>query len=317
MHSNIKSWPILVLFILPTLVCAQQQEIIVEPLPLNNIFAYITTIVVAFVALAAIYVIYKAMDVMVRQKELELYKENGLEDYILAHERNLQSTWWQRVSRQMTGAVAIEKEDEILMNHDYDGIRELDNDLPPWWLYGFYLTIIISIIYIFVQHFTDYGKSSAEEYEIEIATAKIEVEKYLSTQANLVDESNVTLLEDEVSLAEGKTIFNDNCSVCHLESGGGSPNSVGPNLTDKYWLHGGSIVDVFKTIKYGVPEKGMISWKTQLRPADMHKVASYILSLQGTNPENARAPQGELYIADVTEKADSSALEVEQEGHNE
>ncbi|MGA0233687.1 MAG: c-type cytochrome, partial [Saprospiraceae bacterium] len=126
-------------------------------------------------------------------------------------------------------------------------------------------------------------------------------------QANLVDETNVSLLTDEESLAGGKEIFTTLCAACHLDHGGGALNSVGPNLTDKYWLHGGSIVDVFSTIKYGVPDKGMISWRTQIRPADMQKVASYVLSLQGTNPLGAKEAQGELY------EPESSIVESEKD----
>ena len=210
---------------------------------------------------------------------------------------------WKMFSQQMTDAVPLDHERDVLLDHDYDGIRELDNNLPPWWLYGFYLSIVIAIIYIGVQHFSSYGKNQIEEYEIEMAQAKIAVEKYLSTQADLVDETNVSLLTDEVNLGEGQAIFVANCAACHLDHGGGGPGSVGPNLTDKYWLHGGSIKDVFKTVKYGVPEKGMISWKAQLRPADMHKVSSYILSLQGTNPPGAKEPQGALYVAEATTDA--------------
>jgi cytochrome c oxidase cbb3-type subunit 3 len=111
-----------------------------------------------------------------------------------------------------------------------------------------------------------------------------------------VNESNVEMLIDESELALGETIFTTKCTPCHGMAGEG--NSIGPNLTDEYWLNGGGIKNVFKTIKYGVPEKGMISWKSQLRASDMHRVASYILSLQGTNPPNAKEPQGEIWTGE-------------------
>jgi cytochrome c oxidase cbb3-type subunit 3 len=130
---------------------------------------------------------------------------------------------------------------------------------------------------------------------------------YLATAADAVDETNVTRLSDEASIAEGLSIFKRNCVACHLESGGGS---VGPNLTDEYWIHGGGINNIFSVIKHGVPEKGMISWKTQLTPRQIQQVASYIMTLEGTKPADAKAPEGELYVASDNktdeETADSS-----------
>jgi cytochrome c oxidase cbb3-type subunit 3 len=118
------------------------------------------------------------------------------------------------------------------------------------------------------------------------------MEEYRKKAANLIDENNATLLTDGESLASGKSIFMDNCSACHGRAGEGG---VGPNLTDAYWLHKGGIKDVFKTIKYGWPEKGMKSWQQDLGAKQIHEVASYIKSLYGTNPPNAKEKQGDLY----------------------
>jgi cytochrome c oxidase cbb3-type subunit 3 len=137
-----------------------------------------------------------------------------------------------------------------------------------------------------------------EEYNIEMANAELEKSKYLATQANSVDESTVTLLTG-ADIESGKTIFAEKCVACHAASGGSMPGGVGPNLTDEYWIHGGDIKDVFKTIKYGWPEKGMISWQDQLSPLQIAQLSSFILSLKGTNPPNAKEPQGELYSATV------------------
>ncbi len=258
------------------------------------------------VVVAAIALIVNLLNQAIKLRELQIYEEQGFEPYLEAKKKSARSSWWRRVTKAMTAAVPVEREQDILLNHDYDGIRELDNSLPPWWVYGFYLTIGISIFYVGYYHFSSNAKSSAELYEIEMEQAEAAVERYLATQANRVDESNVTLLTDAADLGEGKDIFDTYCAACHLKTGGGAPNSVGPNLTDKYWLHGGSIKDVFKTVKYGVPEKGMISWKDQLRPTEIHKVSSYILSLQGTNPPGAKEPQGELYVPEEdTENQDS------------
>ncbi len=196
-------------------------------------------------------------------------------------------------TEKLTLAKPIEKEEEILMNHEYDGIRELDNVLPPWWLYMFYATIVFAVLYIPYYHFGFGGKSQAQEYIDEVQEANIQVENYLKKLSNLVDENNATMLLDVASLEKGKKIYIEFCAACHGQLGEGG---IGPNMTDVYWLHGGDIKNVFKTVKYGVPAKGMQPWKDQLTPSQIHEVSSYILSLQGTNPPNAKAPQGEMFV---------------------
>jgi len=191
----------------------------------------------------------------------------------------------------LTDAVAIEHEDEILLDHDYDGIHELDNNLPPWWLMGFYITIFFSGVYMWYYLFNVDSHVGHNEFVAEMKLAEEEAEK----RGASVDESSVTLLTSEADLAAGAEIYKTNCVACHLPNGGGS---VGPNLADEYWLHGGGIKNVFRTIKVGVPEKGMISWESQLSPTDMQKVASFVLSLQGTNPEGGKAPEGDKWTGE-------------------
>ena len=193
---------------------------------------------------------------------------------------------------KMNASVAIEKEQDILLDHNYDGIRELDNDLPPWWKYGFYLTIVFAAVYLIHYHVSKTGKLQLAEYEDQVLAGKHDVEEYMKKAANLVDENNATLLTDDASLASGKSIFEDNCGACHGRSGEGG---VGPNLTDDYWLHKGGIKDIFKTVKFGWPEKGMKSWQQDLSAKQIHEVASYIKSLHGSNPANAKEKQGDLY----------------------
>lgn len=209
---------------------------------------------------------------------------------------------------KLTRTVKVEKEQDILMHHEYDGIRELDNVLPPWWLWLFYGTIIWSVVYIFNVHISGIWLHQADEYEQEMAQAKADVEAYLAKAAASVDENTVTMMADAGALAAGQNTFVTYCKACHGENGEG--NAVGPNLTDAYWLHGGGIKEVFTTIKYGVVEKGMQSWKKDLKPAEMQQVASYILSLQGSNPANAKAPQGDLWKGDATAPTDSTATPV-------
>jgi len=190
-------------------------------------------------------------------------------------------------------AASIEKEHDILLDHNYDGIQELDNSLPPWWKYGFYLTIVVACIYFYRFHISHDGMSQHEEYVAEMEKGEQDKAAYLAKSANNVDESSVTMLTDPGSITAGKELFEKNCAPCHLPDGGGV---VGPNLTDDYWLHGGSIKDIFKSIKYGWQDKGMKSWKDDFSPKQIQELASFVKSLKGTHPATPKAPQGELYI---------------------
>ncbi len=190
-------------------------------------------------------------------------------------------------------AASLEKEKDILLDHNYDGIQELDNSLPPWWKYGFYLTIVVGVIYLYRYHISHDGPSQKEEFVAEMQKGEEDKAAYLLKAGNNIDENNVTLLTDAMSVGAGKELFVKTCAPCHLPDGGGK---VGPNLTDDYWLHGGSIKDIFKTIKYGWQDKGMKSWKDDFSPKEIQELASFVKSLKGTNPATPKAPQGELYI---------------------
>jgi cytochrome c oxidase cbb3-type subunit 3 len=209
--------------------------------------------------------------------------------------------FWTRLRKKYwEDAVPIEKEADIMLQHAHDGIYELDNRLPPWWVNMFILTIIWAVGYMYYYHFGGNGPSQKEEYQQEMETAKKQIAVALAGKANAVDESNVTAVTESGALGEGELIFKNTCAACHGQSGEGG---VGPNFTDEYWIHGGGVKNIFKTIKYGVPEKGMISWQSQLKPSDIQKVASYILTLQKTKPANPKAPQGTLWTeaaADTT-----------------
>lgn len=193
--------------------------------------------------------------------------------------------WWNRFNKFKP----IEQETDIDLGHDYDGIRELDNRLPPWWIYGFYLTIIVAGIYLWRYHIAHTAPLSKEEYEIAVQKADQKVKEFLKQKGEVIDENSVTML-DAVNITEGKRIFQASCISCHNEGGAGN---VGPNLTDNYWIHGGDIKSVFKTIKYGF--NAMPTWQTAYSNKQIAQLASYVKSLQGTNPPNAKAPQGELY----------------------
>ena len=200
--------------------------------------------------------------------------------------------WWNRFNEKFTRSVPVEKEADILLDHDYDGIRELDNALPPWWKYGFYLTIGIAIVYLFYYNVFGYGKNPTQEYNAEMARAKIQQEAFEANNKDKIDENNVPMA-DAAGLAEAKEIFTTKCFACHGKLGEGG---AGPNLTDNYWLHKGSINDIFQSIKHGYPDKGMQSWANVYTPKQISYLASYIKTLHGTNPPNAKAPQGDLYM---------------------
>ena len=186
----------------------------------------------------------------------------------------------------------FDDERDLLMDHEYDGIQELNNKLPPWWVGLFYITIAIAVWYFPYYHMYS-GWSSAKEYSEEMAAAAVEIKAYQDANGGAITEETVELLKDEAALAAGKALYDKNCVACHLADGGGL---VGPNLTDKFWLHGGGVKNVFKTIKYGVPDKGMVSWKASMTPNQIQQVASYILvSLQGTTPATPKAAEGEEY----------------------
>ncbi|MDP4194915.1 MAG: cbb3-type cytochrome c oxidase N-terminal domain-containing protein [Bacteroidota bacterium] len=205
---------------------------------------------------------------------------------------------WAFLKDKLSAAAPLEKEQDILLEDNFDGIRELNNKVPPWFNILFYGTIIFAVIYYFSFHVFSTGKLSLDEYTEEMQSAELQKEILLRT-GKLLTEDNVTQLKDSGSLQEGKEIFISKCSICH---GRQAEGLVGPNLTDDYWIHGGSIKDIFKVVKYGVPSKGMITWQNQLSPLQIQKVSSYVLSLHGTNPPNAKAPQGEKFIvtADTT-----------------
>ena len=197
-----------------------------------------------------------------------------------------------KLKQMLTRAVPVEQEQEIMFEHDYDGIKELDNKIPPWFNILFYGTIVFGIIYLLVFHVFRLEPLSAGEYVEEVRAADLHRQELIKTGA-FVSEDNVKQLTDPASIEAGKEIFMKNCIPCHGMNGEGT---VGPNLTDDYWINGGGIKNIFKTIKYGVPAKGMITWQNLLNPKQIEEAASYVMSLHGTNPPNGKPPQGDLYV---------------------
>lgn len=175
------------------------------------------------------------------------------------------------------------------IDHEYDGIQELNNPIPPWLQYLFFISVAFSLFYWLYYHVWT-GDLQEQEYQKEMAAAQVKLEKHKADTKQL----EIVLLTDAESLTAGETIYKEKlCATCHGQLGEG--NAIGPNLTDKYWIHGGTIDKVFETIKNGVPTKGMTPFKDQLPDEKILQVASYVLhTLRGTNPPNAKEPQGVL-----------------------
>lgn len=215
-----------------------------------------------------------------------------IQAFLPAHAKAKRWFNWKKVSKDMTDLVPIEEEASILLDHDYDGIKELDNNLPPWWKYGFYITIVWAVGYFFYFQVFEVGALQEKEFQIEMEEGEREVAAYKAAHPELITAESVELLTDKSSLAAGRSIFETNCVACHMEGGAGG---TGPNLTDKYWIYDGDIKGVFNTISEGA-ENGMRAWKSDLNGIEIQKVASYILSLEEILPPTGKEPQGENIV---------------------
>lgn len=227
-----------------------------------------------------------------------------------------QPSWWDEFKlKYITGRLkpaGSKEEKDLELDHSYDGIVELDNHMPPWLANVFYITIAFGVVYFTYFSVLGLGKTQVEEYEEELRIASIQIEAYKAQAASSIDENTVVFDATREALTTGKKIYDANCAACHAMDGGGG---VGPNLTDEYWIHGGSIQDIFKVVKYGVVEKGMIPWQDQLSPEEMQQVSSYIMTLTNTTPANPKEPQGEKYEPTIEEPIDvlgEEALGVEE-----
>ncbi|SFU33355.1 cytochrome c oxidase cbb3-type subunit 3 [Pustulibacterium marinum] len=256
------------------------------------------------IGLIGLEVIVGTMQAITNAIMTEERKKELAEQKALARE----NAWYRKLYTKLLDQKPIEEEGEIILTHDYDGIKELDNNLPPWWIGLFYVTIVIGFIYM--ARFHIFGADlQAAEYEKDVAEAQIAIEKYKLTAKDLVDENTVTLLTEATDLTKGQNIFNANCVACHAPDGGGG---IGPNLTDNHWILGGGIKNVFHTISEGGRDgKGMVAWKQTLKPSERQQVASYVISLYGTTPANPKEPQGDIIWA--PEGADKAAEATSEE----
>lgn len=176
-----------------------------------------------------------------------------------------------------------------LSGHSYDGIEEQDNPMPTWWLAGFGLTIIFASIYYIHYQF---GGGPTLQQELAMAMAELEKNKASEPAPMETEESLTSVMSQASMISSGSTVFTAKCAMCH---GTDLQGQIGPNLTDKHWLHGkGTRMDLVKIIRQGVPEKGMPNWENLLSKEELYAVAAFTFSKKGSNPPNAKAPQGEL-----------------------
>lgn len=255
-------------------------------------FVFLTAFLVIMVAIYMLQV----LNVFIRKAAEERAEKLGIQ-YVP------QPSFWSKFWDQINAFRPAEKEADIMLDHNYDGIRELDNHLPPWWKWLLYGSIVWAAIYLVVYHVTGSLPLMEGEYQAEVTKAEEQRAKLLALNPPVsIDESTLIYSPDDAILKKGRQIYVTNCASCHLADGQGS---IGPNLTDDYWLHGGSIKDIYAVIKNGVQEKGMISWAPVLSPEQIRDVAFYIKSIHGTNPPNPKAPQGVLYKEEATPQADT------------
>ena len=247
----------------------------------SNMLRYLLIFII-FLELVAIFAVIKWMRFFTGIEDLQLSKgHKGIMGLSF-------SNWW----RNFNKFKPIKEESEIDMGHSYDGIRELDNVLPPWFTWTFIATIVFGFAYLWRYHAAaNPAPDQYQEYEQSVAQAKLKLDAYLAAKGDAVDETNVVML-GATDIASGAKIYQTNCVACHGDKGQGG---VGPNLTDDYWKNGGSIGNVFKTIKLGVVEKGMQSWKDVFSATQIAQLSSYVKSLHGTNPPGGKAPEGDVY----------------------
>jgi cytochrome c oxidase cbb3-type subunit 3 len=175
-----------------------------------------------------------------------------------------------------------------LLAHEYDGVEEYDNPLPGWWVWVFWATIILSVGY-WLYYQIGPGPSIIAQYEADAQAAALRQAELAPGPGAVTDEAIVELRKDARAMASAREIFAARCLACHGPQGQGL---IGPNLTDDYWVHGGRPTEILHTIAEGVPAKGMVPWKDQLKPDELRAMAAYVVTLAGTSPPTPKPPQG-------------------------
>lgn len=202
---------------------------------------------------------------------------------------------WQNISKSLWDRASVEEEKDLVIDHDFDGIKELDNHLPPWWLYSFYATIIWGIAYVLIYHVFESAPLQIEEYNNELAAAEASLVAYREKNPEKkIDLANYVFSDDAAQIASGEKIFGGQCATCHKADGGGL---AGPNLTDEFWKNGGSATDIYNVINDGIANTAMIAWGGTFSSSQISDIVAYVHTLQGTNPEGGLPPDGQKYTA--------------------
>jgi cytochrome c oxidase cbb3-type subunit 3 len=273
---------------------AQDGAVATAPFVMSDVLFWTLIVTIGFLTLI-IATLFRSLKTMIRYKRGDNFQEE-------------ETSVFDIIGSKFTDNVPIEEEVTVMLDHDYDGIRELDNNLPPWWKYMFYGTIIFAFVYMIRFHITGGGQLQLEEYETEMLAASEAKAEALESGGEQITEDNITLLVDLDAITTGANIYKGNCATCH---GTLAEGVVGPNLTDEYWIHGGGISNIFKSIKYGIPAKGMIAWQGQFSPEQMQQISSYIISIAGSNPPNAKDPQGEIWVEEKAPAATTDSTTTE------
>lgn len=298
---NMKKYSLLMMMLLPAFsvfaqnaAAAAEETAVVIPEPSLGVttteLLIITLLVFSIILLFVAITLYNSFKVIYKEKlnptPYVKHEEQALDYEEWKKQKGDRPTIWTK----LLSLKPLSAEKDLEIPHAYDGIKELNNPVPTWFNVLFYGTLIFAAGYLYYYHIGEYGERQDDEYQTEMTKADLAKQQFLAKNASSVDENSVKV--DPSQIAVGKGVFDANCIACHGQHGEGL---VGPNLTDEFWLHGGGVKDIFKVVKYGVPEKGMVSWEKNMSSANISAVVNYILSLQGSKPANPKAPQGEKY----------------------
>ena len=297
-RTSMKKFSLLIMFLAPALSFAQADATEAAPIVIPEPSLGLTTAELLIIALLIFSVILLFVSITLYNSLKVIYKERLDPTPYQKHvDVALDYEEWAKVKggkvsiwTKLLGLKPLSEEKSLEIPHEYDGIKELNNPIPHWFNFLFYGSIIFAAAYLYYYHVGDHGERQDDEYKTEMVKADLDKQKFLAKSGSSVDENSVKV--DPSQVAVGKGVFDANCSACHGVVGEGL---VGPNLTDEFWIHGGSVKDIFKVIKYGVVEKGMVSWEKNMSSSDMSAVTNYIISLKGSNPPNPKEAQGEKY----------------------
>lgn len=281
--------PILIfmLLLLPFGTCIAQAPKAIQQVYFSEITVQVLLFILGLELLIIVYLAYHIQGFL-KAAKLTVAKESTSISLV-------KKSWLEKLYKQNTAEEIL----QLDLGHNYDGIRELDNNIPIWWKLGFALSIVFAVSYLYGYHVAHSKPLQQEELRIDMAMAAEQHSRYLEQTANNIDEKNVTMLGKE-DIESGKALFikPGACATCHGENGSGIVNGlpgIGPNLADDYWLHKGDINAIFYSIKYGWPEKGMKAWQEDYSPKQIAQLASFVKSLQGSDPKPAKEPQGIVF----------------------